>query len=203
MKLDRILLALVLLATLAAPAGAHATITNDPAFQAAVQRVAEGQFPNSPCAGRVVAEFNADIASYLPPGETALGIAWRDECRLAIATLSDPQQWCEVYAHEYGHLAGYGHEDRRVADGAMRTRTRWDTPYRPCLRAAGRVVSGPAARRAVRREVRAEHPGARRLRVTCRATASVDRRVCRARWSGGTERYQVQRTAAGVEVSAR
>lgn len=73
-------------------------------------------FPGSPCAGRIDASF---VDGLEVPGSdnVALGLAYvvedRSSCRIDInrSVVSDPEVYCAVWVHEYGHQAGFKHSE--------------------------------------------------------------------------------------------
>lgn len=118
-------LALILLA-LAFPASAHAATD-----QQMLQRftpIAQQAFPNV-CAPTVTFHTKAEM---IAQEKGALGLTWRAECRVWMVTGLDPQLFCTVLTHEYGHLAGLEHVAQSgqlmSGDGAVN--------YEPCNVAA-------------------------------------------------------------------
>ncbi len=90
---------------------------------------ARAAWPGSPCAGREVVVFSdAEVRAIYPNPATAAAMAYQNgSCRVVIADNApkDLQTFCDVLTHEFGHLAGLGHDaagsdpaDPRVAMSA-------------------------------------------------------------------------------------
>jgi hypothetical protein len=168
-----------------------------------VQAVAVKEFPTSPCAGQVKAQYDADLTPWLQPGEGALGMAWQDgSCTMKIAPINDAMQWCIVYVHEYGHLAGYQHSDRFVGDDVMRVDHTKPVKYAPCLDAIGARLSSPAARSAIRRQIEKSRPEITGEKITCRRAVTIDLQKCKVTWSGKKQIWHVSRNQYGVEAAS-
>jgi hypothetical protein len=66
-------------------------------------------YPGERCAGRTSWVFNATDADMAgSPGD---GVAFTDECRIAIVPMDEFADVCNLAAHELGHLRGLEHTD--------------------------------------------------------------------------------------------
>jgi hypothetical protein len=99
--------------------------------QQIIDKVAATLYPGSPCEGRtVVVRASMDemkaMTGWTPgtpePGGAAVQDNRAEDCKVYILDrlVDDSNQYdfCRVYAHEYGHLAGAQHGDPRMSIGA-------------------------------------------------------------------------------------
>lgn len=173
-----------------------------PSLVRKVERVAKRQFPNSPCAGKQKVLYNRDLAEFADGGTVPQGVGWQDgSCVMALAPLEDPLDFCTVYVHEYGHLAGFHHWDWSAGAGVMRQGKYQLELYRPCLEAAGQVLTLRQARAAARREARRMWHRLPRMKVRCdRHKVQVNQRWCWVIWKDGDYGFFVVHNKYGIKA---
>lgn len=124
-----IALALALCTVLAAPTAATGTVlTTDAQRLAWFLPTARAQWPDSPCVGKEQVDLGADLSIY---SRDDAGVAFPSECRVEISAGLDDYFFCVALTHEFGHLAGYGHNP----DPASIMNAYMPTDYKPCTRA--------------------------------------------------------------------
>lgn len=107
-----------------------------PTANASYIDVARAQWPGSPCAGREIVTIEPLVG--------VDGLAWKEECRVAIRAGMSEYDTCLVLVHEIGHLAGQEH-----GEGVMRPSVRGYFHY-GCYRAVPRThITFAAAKEAI------------------------------------------------------
>lgn len=136
---------LAVLVVLVGAAGGAASVSAAPvpvATQQAIAAKAEAFYAGSSCAGRVtwrngpmwgyVGSLDAQLVAGRPYARPA-GVALVGECVAVMdEEITSPYEWCVVFFHERGHLAGLDH-DSPFGEGIMAAVEIADRPWGPCL----------------------------------------------------------------------
>lgn len=174
---------LALIIFFALTTSASAKLTTDEQRVAAFTPIAASEYPSA-CVGHVVFTTNPN------DGIVRDGAAYTDgSCRIYIRPGLSDIRFCVTLVHEYGHLAGHGHEPT----GPMQEHG--DGTYRPCLDAVNASVTDYdrvlmlipgklASIKAVRRGTKAYRAGIRWIV-----------------WTQGHKRWLIEGTGTGMSAT--